>query len=389
MGIFDFLSSFGKTNSGKSRPNQYADSSTIADDEKAFYQPDEYYTLYSYPGTYMQKKVITFEERKKTTFPSTNGLYVAEIMLLEYCSYRKYPKPKSGYPGFWWFEYGIRDVGSALKGLENRGFIRFEPMYNALSALKVSDLKTILSEAGISAVGKKEDLIVKIKESIPSEQWPIHDYCPKYELTELGADELSKNGYVPYMHKHPHKTTEDDRFGDTFCVWNINKLFAGGDASQWRQIVGQIEKQRFGVDMANAIVDDTTTGPGSAKTKKEVYLAQRDDIRKFLQSKSQFIDAQIKKRGDGFEEESAGLDLLKIGKDKEALVQFYISIGKKFDAPALYRECSKMLHKYGLYEEELVVINAGLKNTAKGTKHWEYLSEKKQKVKDHIQKEKV
>lgn len=75
----------------------------------------------------------------------------------------------------------------------------------------------------------------------------------------------------------------------------------------------------------------------------------------------------IKTGGDGFEEESQGLDLKSTGRDKEALVEFYIAIGKRFDAPALYREAAKLLRKYGMYEEELSVINAGLLNIPKTT----------------------
>ena len=123
--------------------NAIADSQSIAEDERAYYQEDSYYTLYSYPGTPMAQKVITFEERKKISYPSVNGLYVAEILLLEYCSYGKYPKPKSGYPGMWWFGYGIRDVGHALESLEKRGYLRWSSKKNSLKGLKVDELKQI------------------------------------------------------------------------------------------------------------------------------------------------------------------------------------------------------------------------------------------------------
>lgn len=50
------------------------------------YQPDSYYSSHSYKGTLNEKKVVTFEERKKTAIPSANGLYPAEILLLYYVS---------------------------------------------------------------------------------------------------------------------------------------------------------------------------------------------------------------------------------------------------------------------------------------------------------------
>lgn len=177
-------------------PKDYADSSTISDDEKQYYHhPDEYYTLIVHEGTPFQKKVITFEERKKISYPSKNGLYVAEILLLEYCSKGKYPKPNNGYPAFWWFEYGIRDIGKVLKSLEMRNFINMNP------------------ENG------------------------------KYRLTEIGKQELNDNEYVPFMHKRKDKTTEDTRYGITFNVWEVNRRLK--TKLDWKKIVSDIENQKI------------------------------------------------------------------------------------------------------------------------------------------------
>ena len=138
MGLFDLFIKRNKENNNiQFKDNntikndlKYADSSTISPDEKPFYQSDDYYTLESHPGTIMAQKVITFEERKKTTVPSASGLYVAEILLLEYCNTGTYPKPSNGYPEFWWFTYVIRDVGNVLKSLEQRGFIEWHQSLN-------------------------------------------------------------------------------------------------------------------------------------------------------------------------------------------------------------------------------------------------------------------
>ena len=259
MGLFDFLTGKKQINSVapksikvRNSPDSYVDSSTVSADERPFYQEDSYYTYYSYPGTDMAVRVIPFDERKKTTYPSARGLYVAEIMLLEYCRNGKYPKPSSGYPGFWWFKYGIRDIGHELESLEKRGFIRWASKIESLEELKVDVLKQILMNSGLPTTGKKADLIDRIKSEIPEEQLIIPDYIPKYKLTEIGKTELEENGYVPYMHNHNHLTTENSRFGKTFTVWDINKLFPDGNAKDWRKVVGKIEKERFGVNMANA-----------------------------------------------------------------------------------------------------------------------------------------
>ena len=75
-----------------------------------------------------------------------------------------------------------------------------------------------------------------------------------------------------------------------------------------------------------------------------------------------------------------------MGKDKEALINFYIAIGKRFDAPALYRETAVLLRKYKMYEEELAVLDEGLRNVSKDNRHWDELKERKAKVQELLKK---
>lgn len=363
---------------------EYADSCSIAPDERAYYRPDDYYTTYSFPGTEMARRVVPFEERKKISYPSARGLYVAEILLLEYCNYGKYPKPSRGYPGFWWFEYGIRDIGHALESLENRGFLQWVSPERCLSSLRVDDLKHILNRAGLSTTGKKADLVKRILGELPKEQIGLPNSAYKYELTDLGKMELLQNGYVPYMHKHPNKTAEDVRFGEVFNVWSVNKLFPNGDASDWRSIIGQIEKKLFGIDMATAIHEQ---GEPKKQTIKDCDItADRSAIRAYLAEQRNYINQHIRTSGDGYAEESKGLDLVRAGKDKDALVQFYISIGKKFDAPALYRETAILLEKYGMFDEELYVIDKGLKVIPQSSRHFDDLSRRRDRIQKKVEK---
>ena len=168
----------------------------ISPDEQQYYQPPSYYKDYapsmSLDATNGTCKVITFQERKKISYPSKRGLYVAEIMLLSYCSSGKlYPHPKRGYPGLWWYQYGIKNVGFHLKTLEARGFIQ------------MNDRK-------------------------------------KYELTKLGKQELKDNAYVTEC-----KSTVFP-LGRGCCnldVWEINRRIAGGDTSQWESVVAEIETE--------------------------------------------------------------------------------------------------------------------------------------------------
>lgn len=373
MGLFDFLKKsdkFEKAQDSPSLKSKFADASSITDDERPFYQPDEYYTYVTHPDTQFETRVVTFEERKGLSYPSQAGLYVPEILLLEYCSYGTYPKPSNGYPGFWWFKYGIRDIGAALKSLEQRGFIEWASKEELLESLKIDDLKMILKTNSLPVSGTKNDLLIRIRERVPIEQWPNHLFPQKYRLTVSGKSELIDNQYVPYMHKHKHATTEDGTSGETFTVWDMNKLVArNGRQAEWKKIIGDIEQKRFGVNMAASVDDDLTQKQAKKSTTKKVDDETSITFQRYLIASKAAIKAAARTAGDGFEEESKGLDYLQIGKDKEAIFQLMVAIEKKFDAPALYREAAKLLRKYNLYEEEISVLKAGIKNVPVGNRH--------------------
>lgn len=239
MGLFDFLKK--STVSAKiEKPLTTVPSVPVA--EGKYYQPNEYYTAKSYEGTICERTVVTFEERKKTSVPSENGLYVAEILLLEYCSQGKYPHPTNGYPGFWWFEYGIRDVGAALESLRKRGFIEFGSAQDALKGLTVIQLKELLQKKRLSTTGKKAELIEKTAQAFSEEELEAVGVEKKYVLTAKGFDELEKNAYVPYMHKHPNKTTEGDIPSREFNVWSINRLLGMRNTPDWKSVVDAQER---------------------------------------------------------------------------------------------------------------------------------------------------
>lgn len=240
MGLFDLFKKKDKTDVA---PKVTPVKTSVPESEKKFYQPDSYYTDVVAEGTAFERRVITFEERKKTAIPSKRGLYPAEILLLEYCSKGTYPGPKNGYPGFWWFSYGIRDVGAALKSLEDRGYIAWGSVRDAVGGFTVAQLKDLLISQNMPTTGKKADLVERVLSGVPDEALIAAGAQRKYILTETGRLELDENAYVPYMHSVPNKTTEDARLGMTFNVWSINKLLGTGDKSAWRDIVDEQERK--------------------------------------------------------------------------------------------------------------------------------------------------
>lgn len=220
---------------------EYDVKTSVPESEKKFYQPDEYYVDVVHEGTIFEHRVVTFEKRKKTAIPSERGLYPAEILLLYYCSKSRYPEPKNGYPGFWWFSYGIRDVGAALKNLEERGYIKFGSISNSVSSFTVAQLKEILVAHGQSTIGKKAELVERVSTTVPEIELVNAGLKVKYILTEMGSLELAENAYVPYMHKTNKKTVENEKLKVEFNVWSINKLLGTGDKSNWKAIVDEQE----------------------------------------------------------------------------------------------------------------------------------------------------
>lgn len=156
----------------------YADSSTIPENERQFYQNDEYYTIKTHEATPFEFTVVPFEQRKQNQFPSKRGLYVPEILFLSFC--KNFPNPKNGFPGYWWFKYGVRDVGAMMRSLEQRGFIE------------------------------------------------INEKTNRYRTTEIGEAELTENEYVVYTHKNSKLIN--------FTAWEMNLLLANNDKTNWIDI---------------------------------------------------------------------------------------------------------------------------------------------------------
>ena len=218
MGFFDFIKK--ATSQIQQNNTPIGVKNTVPEEDKKYYQPDSYYTSKAHEGTVFEKNVLTFDEYKKRSIASKNGLYVPEILLLEYCSNGAYPGPKNGYPGFWWFEYGIRDVGAMLKSLEERNFIKWAPISNSVMRLTISSLKEILEKHNLSVSGKKAELVERVISSISDEQLETLNLERKYELTDLGKSELAENQYIPYLHRHKY-----------ISVWEMNNYLYNNNPS--------------------------------------------------------------------------------------------------------------------------------------------------------------
>lgn len=121
----------------------------IPPEERQYYQDPSYYKDYapsmSFDAVNGTCKVITFQERKRF-LTRQSVAFTLRKSLLSYCSSGKlYPHPKHGYPGLWWYQYGIKNVEFHLKTLEASGFIRMNDKQKyELTELGKQELKTML-----------------------------------------------------------------------------------------------------------------------------------------------------------------------------------------------------------------------------------------------------
>lgn len=334
MGLFDL---FKKKDTANAAVQAKPEKQPVLKEEKTLYQPDSYYTDIVSEGTAFEHRVITFDERKKTAIPSSRGLYPAEILLLDYCSKGTYPNPKNGYPGFWWFEYGIRYVEIVLNSLEERGYIVFASAKESVKGLTVQQLKKLLADKGCPTTGKKAELIARIADVITEEGLLAAGVQAKYTLTEIGQQELNENAYVPYMHRAHNKTIEDDRLGIMFNVWSINKLLGAGDKSNWKAVVESEERK-----MNREI---TSRNDALMKDLKKVDPKAYKEIR----TQEQQITA-INNARDRYSED----------KDLDSYITFWESIwangGLKFEGVGWHFELPNLYIKAKRYDDALAFV---------------------------------
>lgn len=314
----------------------YADASSIAPDERPFYQEDSYYTFYSYPGTMVERRVVSFDERKKTTFPSKRGLYVAEILLLEYCRKGDYPKPKYGYPGFWWFTYGIRDVGHALESLAQRGFLRLASAEESASCLTIPELKKLLKDVSAPVSGKKAELVDRVKNLVPADAILRSVGTRKYHLTDLGEAELEENAYVPYMHRAEDITIDVSPSEPGFNIWRINRELGGKDVSGRKGLVDQIR----------------TSIKEEAEKQQQDYM---EDLKRISPKTYERLKEQITQIALIQEQEA----LYKENKDLDALIKFWEKLwrdgGLKFEGMHWHFRLVDLYIKKKQYDDALAL----------------------------------
>ena len=203
MGLFDFLKKKQAITTEKIVPQQSIESSP-----KSTIQTDA-------------DGIPTLASRIENAFPSSNGLYPHEILMLDYAS--SYKTSGNSFQNFWKWNYSVLDPQSVLDSLFERGFICRGDATSALKRFVVADLKVLLAQKSAKTTGKKDELISRILETYSREELEVTIPDRNYVLTELGQQELKENEYVPYLHRHHYMS-----------VWEMNIMLHTNNPSHLR-----------------------------------------------------------------------------------------------------------------------------------------------------------
>ena len=111
-------------------------------------------------------------------------------------------KDNDSYARYFLYECGIRNPSKYHQELIDTGYFEEASIEQSLNALKVTELKEILTALGQSTTGKKDALIWRIANN--ADDSLIARYCPEklYMLSDMGQVFLQEHDDYVMVHKH-------------------------------------------------------------------------------------------------------------------------------------------------------------------------------------------
>jgi len=161
----------------------------------------------------LAEEIVPAEKRMQNAIASKHGLYPHEVLVLDYA--RSYYTEGNSFQGFWWYRYGVRDVGKCLRSLLERGFLQIGDLQSAIALENATVLKEELKKHGLKVSGKKDELVQRLISEVSHQELNSRFAKRTYQLTELGKQALEEESYVPYIHRH---TLED------LDIWSLNRV---------------------------------------------------------------------------------------------------------------------------------------------------------------------
>lgn len=172
------------------------------------------------------------------------GLNAGEIILVDWL----HNKPEnSDYPQYYKYDYYI-DPRNSTEKLIKEGFVRLSTSQDALSSLKVVDLKSILEKNNLSQSGRKKELIGRIVENISVEDFSSYIKFRSYMATDKGLDVIDK--YSHLINSHKDRRAQEDPAN---VILFLSRMGAGySDAEilthiSLKQFEGHYRDQNYGL----------------------------------------------------------------------------------------------------------------------------------------------
>ena len=133
--------------------------------------------------------------------PPLQGNYAKAVFLWAY-SKASPIKDNDSYARYFLYECGIKNAAKYHRELITAGYFEEASAEQSLNALKVTELKEILTALGQSTTGKKDALIWRIVNN--ADDSLIARYCPEklYMLSEMGQAFLQEHDDYVMVHKH-------------------------------------------------------------------------------------------------------------------------------------------------------------------------------------------
>ena len=123
----------------------------------------------------------------------------ANVNFLNWANGKTVPKSNDEYPRKMSYHYGISQPLKKHTQMISGGFLEEGKTTDSLKRLKVDELKEILSQHTLPVTGKKDILIQRIVENIPSSKLDID---PVYILSPKGREYVEKYAYYTNLDSH-------------------------------------------------------------------------------------------------------------------------------------------------------------------------------------------
>ena len=140
-------------------------------------------------------------------YPSSSGLYPAEVMMLFYAP--SYKISEITYPDKFRTEYGVAFPKEIFAKLERDGYIRESLPIETIDKLKFTELKKIAAENNLKVSGNKAELVDRISQNLSNDKLETYALERYWVLTERGEREKSENEYLGFLlEKHSYDLEE-------------------------------------------------------------------------------------------------------------------------------------------------------------------------------------